>query len=432
MFYAPWCGFCKRLKPDYSAAATEIKKEGLILAAMDVNKPENAATRLKYNITGFPTLVYFEGGKVKFQYEGENTQAGLVNFMRNPEQPVAQKSSEESWADTPSNVHHLTSDTFQAFIKAESSVLVMFYAPWCGHCKRLKPDYIEAADDLLKQGASGKLAAVDATKETGLATEFGVKGFPTLKYFADGEFMFEVPGVRDKAKLMEFMLDPKEPPPPPAPEAPWSSTESDVLHLTEETFKPTLKKKKHVLVMFYAPWCGHCKKAKPELMAAAAKFREDPKVEFSAVDCTAEQSLCSAFSVSGYPTFRYFNYFKNSFPYSGGRTEQDFVQFMNNPENGDGPPPAAEDEWAGLEGAKDLLLLTQDNFEDMLKNKRALVMFFAPCESNQIMSLNFLLAFKLLPIVWNRVFIQKNTDKSWANNNLIIIIANFNNLVVII
>ena len=60
MFYAPWCGFCKRLKPDYSGAATEVKDEELILAAMDVNKPENAAARLKYNITGFPTLIYFE------------------------------------------------------------------------------------------------------------------------------------------------------------------------------------------------------------------------------------------------------------------------------------------------------------------------------------------------------------------------------------
>lgn len=56
---------------------------------------------------------------------------------------------------------------------------------------------------------SGKLAAVDATKETTLASEFGVKGFPTLKYFADGRFMFEVPGVRDKTKLIDFMIDPK-------------------------------------------------------------------------------------------------------------------------------------------------------------------------------------------------------------------------------
>lgn len=60
MFYAPWCGFCKRMKPDYSAAATEVKTADIgILAAIDVNKPENGVVRQKYNISGFPTLIYF-------------------------------------------------------------------------------------------------------------------------------------------------------------------------------------------------------------------------------------------------------------------------------------------------------------------------------------------------------------------------------------
>jgi thioredoxin-like negative regulator of GroEL len=58
------------------------------------------------------------------------------------------------------------------------------------------------------------------------------------------------------------MKDPKEPPPPPPPEKPWSEEPSDVVHLNEENFKSTLKKTKHALVMFYAPWCGHCKNAK--------------------------------------------------------------------------------------------------------------------------------------------------------------------------
>lgn len=55
-------------------------------------------------------------------------------------------------------------------------------------------------------------------------------------------------------------------------------------------------------------------------MGAADKFVDDPKVEFAAVDCTAYQTLCSQNDVSGYPTFKYFNYFKNTKPYNGGRT----------------------------------------------------------------------------------------------------------------
>ena len=67
--------------------------------------------------------------------------------------------------------------------------------------------------------------------------------------------------------------------------------------------------------------CGHCKKAKPEFTKAAENFKDDPKIEFVAVDCTSHQSLCSAHEVTGYPTIKYFNYLiKNVKSYNAGRT----------------------------------------------------------------------------------------------------------------
>ena len=59
MFYAPWCGFCKKMKPDFAAAASDLKGEA-IMAAMDVTRPENSQASKLYNITAFPTLIYFE------------------------------------------------------------------------------------------------------------------------------------------------------------------------------------------------------------------------------------------------------------------------------------------------------------------------------------------------------------------------------------
>ena len=75
-----------------------------------------------------------------------------------------------------------------------------------------------------------------------------------VKYFKKGEFAFDAGTARKEKEIVDFMKDPKEPPPPPPPEAPWSEEESAVVHLNEESFKPFLKKRKHVLVMFYAPW----------------------------------------------------------------------------------------------------------------------------------------------------------------------------------
>lgn len=96
------------------------------------------------------------------------------------------------------------------------------------------------------------LAAVDATKEQAIATKYSIKGYPTVKYFSYGELKFDV-NVRESPKIVEFMSNPQEPPPPPPPEIPWSEQKSEVVHLTDETFKSFLRKKKHVLVMFYTP-----------------------------------------------------------------------------------------------------------------------------------------------------------------------------------
>lgn len=83
--------------------------------------------------------------------------------------------------------------------------------------------------------------------------------------------------------------------------------------------------------MFYAPWCGHCKAAKPEYTAVAEQFGDDKKISFAALDCTKFNSLCKKYDVSGFPTFTYFNYGKTPFPYQGPRNQQGFAEFMSNP-----------------------------------------------------------------------------------------------------
>uniref|UniRef100_A0A0A9YNZ9 Protein disulfide-isomerase A5 n=2 Tax=Lygus hesperus TaxID=30085 RepID=A0A0A9YNZ9_LYGHE len=326
MFYAPWCGFCKKLKPDYSAAAAELK-DTAVLAAIDVNRPENNAVRGTFNITGFPTLLYFKNGIVQYTYEGNNKKEDIVRFMKDPS---SKPPKEEDWADAENDVIHLTSENFNETLKDYSSVIVMFYAPWCGHCKMLKPKYEKAATELISQKINGVLAAVDVTKYPDVGKLFDVKGYPTLKYFKKGEFLWDVATLREADALVSFMKNPSKPAPPPPPEPEWETEPSEVIHLTLDTFKSTLKKKKHALVMFYAPWCGHCKRAKPEFTAAADFFVESSKVALAALDCTKHNSICKAVGVEGYPTFKYFNYYdKDMKDYNGGRQKSDFINFLS-------------------------------------------------------------------------------------------------------
>jgi len=81
-------------------------------------------------------------------------------------------------------VHVLTDDTFDSFIAKHDTVLVDFYAPWCGHCKRLDPELDKAAGEL--EGLGPVVAKVDATIEKALGMRFEVQGYPTLKLFKNG------------------------------------------------------------------------------------------------------------------------------------------------------------------------------------------------------------------------------------------------------
>ena len=76
-----------------------------------------------------------------------------------------------------SNFEHLTQLNSGA---TTGDWFIKFYAPWCGHCKRLAPIWEEVATEL--KGITN-VAKVDVTQNRGLGKQFGVKGFPTLLLF---------------------------------------------------------------------------------------------------------------------------------------------------------------------------------------------------------------------------------------------------------
>ena len=95
----------------------------------------------------------------------------------------------------------LTTPQFTTAI-AEGAWFVEFYAPWCGHCKRLAPVWDELAEALA--GEPGMhVAKVDCTAETDLCKVFGIRGFPTLRMI-DGAQMYDYRGARSVDALSAF------------------------------------------------------------------------------------------------------------------------------------------------------------------------------------------------------------------------------------
>jgi len=75
-------------------------------------------------------------------------------------------------------------DSFDKTINENELTLVEFFAPWCGHCKALAPEYAKAAEELV--GNPAKLASVDCIDHKDLCSKYGVRGFPTIKLFRPG------------------------------------------------------------------------------------------------------------------------------------------------------------------------------------------------------------------------------------------------------
>jgi len=105
----------------------------------------------------------------------------------------------------------LTRETFDLAVNKTKYLLVEFYAPWCGHCKALAPEYEKAAGEF-KDDENIFLAKVDATAEVDLAEKFEVRGYPTIKFFKEGAPSTDYSAGRTSAEIVNWLKKKTGPP----------------------------------------------------------------------------------------------------------------------------------------------------------------------------------------------------------------------------
>lgn len=77
MYYAPWCGHCKALKPIWNELAEEVKDSDLVIAKIDMT--ENGLFDLK--IQGYPSIYFYPSDGEKMLYDSDRDLKSFMNYV---------------------------------------------------------------------------------------------------------------------------------------------------------------------------------------------------------------------------------------------------------------------------------------------------------------------------------------------------------------
>lgn len=100
------------------------------------------------------------------------------------------------------SVIKINKDNFQnEVINSESTVLLDFYADWCGPCRMVSP----IVDEIAEERVDIKVGKINVDEESELASKFGIYSIPALAVMKDGKVVNQAVGARPKAQILAML-----------------------------------------------------------------------------------------------------------------------------------------------------------------------------------------------------------------------------------
>ena len=414
LFYAPWCGHCKKFHPEYEKAATVLRKENLYLAKVDATVEKKLAE--KFEIQGFPTVKLFIKGQ-PIEYTGGRKESEVINWMRKKTGPatkdlktvddvekfqkdndvvmvyfgtdktdieeftkVARKNEDFPFAvvqaddvikkftkprtvvlfknfdEKKQELTDIREKAIETFIDKYSAPKVMKFDEKAAQIifgKSLPAIMLYASEKSEKWGEyeklmrnisdklNGKLKVVLTDIKEGMAARLaeyiGIKDsdLPSVR-IADTRSdlkKYNMEGEINEQNILKFVDDwenKKLKPHLKSAEEPKDNT-GDVFVVVGKTFeRDVIKNDKDVMLLFYAPWCGHCKALHPKYEEVAKKLKsKNPKLVMAKIDATENE--VESVSISGFPTVKFYPGNKKDkapLDYNGDRSVDDIIKFI--------------------------------------------------------------------------------------------------------
>lgn len=163
----------------------------------------------EFEVKGYPTLLWIENGKKLEKYSGSRSLEEFKSFIERKigaqTKEVPKPAVEIDGHQEENSVARLTGNNFEHAIE-KGVTIVKFFAPWCGHCKRLAPTWDDLATKFIGN-LNVKVAKVDCTLSDSkdLCSSQEVDGFPTIFLYKNGDKVTEYNGNRSLDDLVNFV-----------------------------------------------------------------------------------------------------------------------------------------------------------------------------------------------------------------------------------